>query len=381
MRIGIDLTALIAKPAGVDRYMMGLVASLARLNGPDEYFLFINAEDRERIDTVLRSSARVVVLSRRMRAARLFFQQVLLPAAARRMRIDVIHSPAFIIPWYRGRTGHLLTVHDMSSFRLPRHHPGSRRGRMYEAAVRASIRRADLVSVPSQAVREDVLQLVPGVPGEHVRVIACGVDDAFAPRTSDETAPVLARLGVRWPYILYVGTLDPRKNLPRLIEAYAKLVDSGSLTEHLVLAGQFGWSVTELLDRLRLDSVRDRVHVLGYVAEEDLPYLYAGARLFVYPSLLEGFGFPPLEAMASGVPVVASDSSSLRNNLTGAAMLVPPEDVSALATAMRRLLEDDPCRARHVMAGLERAASFRWEAFARTTSDCYREIGEMKSRR
>ena len=360
---------------------MGMVTSLAGLKRPDEYFLFINAEDRKRIDTALGSSVRVLALSGRMRAARLLFQQLLLPVAARRLRIDVIHSPAFIIPWYRGRAGHLLTVHDMSSFRLPRYHPGSRRGRLYEAAVRASIRRADLVSVPSESVRQDVLELVPDVSEKLVRVIACGVDKGFAPRSSDQVAPVLARLGVRWPYILYVGTLDPRKNLPRLIEAYAKLVDSGSIAEHLVLAGQSGWSVAELLDRLRLGSVRDRVHVLGYVREEDLPYLYAGARLFAYPSLLEGFGFPPLEAMASGVPVVASDSSSLRNNLAGAAVLVPPEDVSALAEAMRELLIDERIRTRHIIAGVQRAASFRWEAFAKATSDCYHQIGESKSRR
>jgi glycosyltransferase involved in cell wall biosynthesis len=286
-----------------------------------------------------------------------------------------VHSPAFIMPLYRGGAGHLLTVHDMTSFLIPGYHPRSRRGRMYEAAVCGSIRRADLVSVPSNAVRDDVLRLLPHVPPQRIRAIPCGVDRAFAPRTVGEVEPVLARLGIRWPYILFVGTLDPRKNLPRLVEAYTRLVDRGGTAEHLVLAGQFGWSVKELLDRLRQPTLLDRVHILGYVAEGDLPYVYAGARLFAYPSLLEGFGFPPLEAMACGVPVVASDSSSLRDNLAGAADLVPPEDVDALAAAIERMLTDEAWRAERVAAGIERAAKFSWDAFARATVACYEEIG------
>ena len=377
MRVAIDLTALIARPTGVDRYMTGMVESLARLGG-HEYILFINAEDRERIAGLHTGSARVNVLSRRLRASRIFFQQILLPIAVQSMRIDVVHSPAFIIPWRRGRAGHVLTVHDMTSFLLPRHHPRNRRGRIYEAAVRGSVRRADLVSVPSRSVRDDVLRLVPDVPRDRVRAIPCGIGDSFVPRSAAEIGPVLERLGVRWPYILYVGTLDPRKNLPRLVESYARLVERGGAAEHLVLAGQFGWSVGELLDRLRLPSLRDRVHVLGYLAERDLPYVYSGARLFAYPSLLEGFGFPPLEAMACGAPVVASDSSSLRDNLAGAAELVPPEDVPGLTAAMDRVLTDTTLRTRRIAAGIERAACFRWEAFAQTTAACYEEVGSKK---
>ncbi|MDQ6707243.1 MAG: glycosyltransferase family 4 protein, partial [Acidobacteriota bacterium] len=374
MRVGIDLTALIARPTGVDRYIIGMISSLRRFAG-HEYVLFINAEDRKRTAGMLDANTRAVVLSRRWRAARLFFQQVLLPLAVQSMRIDVVHSPAFIMPWHRGRAGHLLTVHDMTSFLLPRCHPGSRRGRLYEAAVRGSVRRADLVSVPSHSVRRDVLRLVPDVQPGRIRAIPCGIDEAFVPRDAGEVATVLDRLAIRWPYILYVGTLDPRKNLLRLVESYARLVERSSVPEHLVLAGQFGWSVGELLESLRLPALRDRVHVLGYVAEQDLPYVYSGARLFAYPSLLEGFGFPPLEAMACGVPVVASDSSSLRDNLEGAAELVRPEDVQSLAVAMERLLTDEPTRIRYVAAGFERAANFRWEKFAQATAACYEEIG------
>jgi len=204
------------------------------------------------------------------------------------------------------------------------------------------------------------------------------VDDIFTPRTSGEVFPALQRLGVEWPYILYLGTLDPRKNLPRLIESFARLMEHGH-AEHLVLAGQHGWSVSELLNQVGRTAIRDRVHMLGYVAEADLPFLYSGARLFAYPSLLEGFGFPPLEAMACGVPVVASESSSLSDNLRGGAVLVPPDSIEALTAAIERMLTDEAWRERHIAAGLERAAGFRWEAFAHTTEACYREIASKRS--
>jgi glycosyltransferase involved in cell wall biosynthesis len=128
------------------------------------------------------------------------------------------------MPVYRGRQRHLLTIHDMTSFLLPHMHPASRRGRMYELAVRQSIRRADLVSVPSPSVKQDILDLVPNISDDHVRVIPCGIGERFHPRPVVEVAQVLERLGIRSPYILYVGTLDPRKNLTRLVESYRSLL-------------------------------------------------------------------------------------------------------------------------------------------------------------
>ncbi len=384
MRIAIDLTPWNEKPSGVDRYMTGLVRSLLEMESPHEYLLFVNAEDRSRIHNLVSAapgSPRVVTqaLARRARPARLFFQQAILPALIRTMRIDVVHSPAFIIPVLCGRAGHLLTIHDMTSFLLPGCHPPWRRGRLYESVVRGSIRRADLVSVPSPAVRDDVLRLAPRTPADRVRVIPCGVDPEFRRREAFEVAPVLAHLGIRWPYVLYVGTLDPRKNIGGLLESYGRLIESGRVPEHLVITGQPGWSAPDFGRRLEQPPFEGRVHLLGYVEEAHLPFLYAGARLFAYPSLLEGFGFPPLEAMACGTPVVASDSSSLRDNLRGAAELVPAHDVEGFAAAMRKLLSDPALSVARIAAGLDRVAGFRWEAFARSTSACYEEIARKRT--
>ena len=382
MRIAIDLSALIAKPTGVDRGLRGMVAALARLDRGNEYLLFVNHEDRGlfgRQAPALPDNFRILPWSGRSRAVRLAFQQLVLPPVLHALRVDVLHSPAFIMPSWRGRQGHLLTVHDMTSFLVPRRHPPSRRGRLYELAVASSIRRAGLVSVPSAAVKADILLLLPDVAEESVRVIPWGVDGAFRPQAGADVDRAVRRLGVPRPYILYVGTLDPRKNLPALVEAYARLLSAEDIAEHLVLAGQCGWSVQELLSRVGGAHLRGRVHMAGYVAEADLPMLYAGARLFVYPSLLEGFGFPPLEAMASGVPVVASLTSSLQENLTGAAELVPPQDVGQLAAVLRRLLTDAGARSRCVDAGLRRAAEFRWDLCALRTRVCYEEVSRVVS--
>src|SRR3981081_165291 len=143
--------------------------------------------------------------------------------------------------------------------------------------------------------------------------------------------------------MLFIGALDPRKNLPALIDAFAELVADGR-SEHLVLGGDAGWSPNELLSRIARDGLQDRIHLTGYISEVDLASVYAGATLFVFPSLLEGFGFPPLEAMAAGVPVISSDTSSLRENLAGAATLVPSGDAKQLEVAMRALLTDEGAR-------------------------------------
>jgi glycosyltransferase involved in cell wall biosynthesis len=375
VRVAIDLTALHPPPTGIDRYLVGMVRSLALLERGAEFHLFINAEDRARFAGLdrLPTHCHVWPCCFRPRVFRLFFQQLLQPLLLYVLRIDVLHSPAFIMPAWRGRARHVLTVHDMSSFVMPHCHPSIRRGPLYERVVSESIRRADLVTVPSSSVKADILRLVPDVSEERIRVIACGIDNAFHPRDAAEVTPVLKRLAIPTPYVLYLGTLDPRKNLPILIDAFAALVAEG-FPEHLVLGGDAGWAPDELLSRVARNGLRSRIHLPGYITEADLPFVYAGAALFVYPSLLEGFGFPPLEAMASGVPVVTSDTSSLRDNLAGAAMLVRVGDAKQLADAMRTLLTEEGARLSAMEAGRKRSQAYRWHRFAADTFACYEEL-------
>ena len=377
MRVTIDLTALLPLRSGVDTYLLELVRALARVDREGRYTIFVNREDRGLLS--LPENFAVVGASQRSRAARLAFQQGVLPAAAIAGRADVVHSPSFIMPLLRARSRHLVTIHDLTSFTRPECHLPLRRSRAYRAAVTLSVRRADRIHVPSEFVRGELRRIFGAEAASRTVVIPHGIGERFRPPSADHVEAVRARLGLPRLYVLYVGTLEPRKNLTVLLEAYARLVANGRVNEDLVLVGRLGWEQSELLRAAEHDAIRGRVHVTGWLEDDALPVVYAGACAFVYPSIEEGFGFPPLEAMAAGVPTVSSDTSSLRENLAGAAELVAPTDVGALTAALKRVLGDEKLRGKLRRAGLERAQSFRWDESARSTLRCYAELAARQA--
>jgi glycosyltransferase involved in cell wall biosynthesis len=374
VKVGIDLTALLPIGTGVDTYLKQLVIHLGRLDQKNQYTIFVTHEGRSILKDVLPPNFAIASYAVRPRPARLLFQQLWLPAAAAFSAIDVIHSPSFLSPFYRGRQRHLLTVHDMTFFSMPECHTRLHRSRAFRQAIVQSIRGADLVSVPSNSTKQDLLGLVPEVSASRVRIIPYGIDEDFMPADDALVQAALRRLRLPERYILYVGSIEPRKNLQHLVRSYRRLIADENIAEHLVLAGPLGWSYEPLIKQLELPELRGRVHMPGNIARHDLPWLYAGARLFVYPSLYEGFGFPPLEAMACGVPTVASSCSSLGENLHGAAKLVPANDEAALTLAINRLLRDEELRAQYRKKGLARAAEFCWRKTAQQTLNCYMEL-------
>lgn len=376
LRIAIDLTALQPQATGVDNYLRHLVLHLGRIDHENRYRIYVNFEDRGLLHGLLPDNFSIIPFSLRPRPVRLTFQQLALPAAALGWCADVIHSPSFIMPLYRGLQRHVLTIYDMTFFTLPECHTALRRSFFYRLALLRSIRRADLVTVPSRATLQQILDIVPDLPLHRLRLVVPGVGEEFAVREPDVVRREVDRLRLPRSYILHVGTIEPRKNLLGLIQAYRRLVAGNGSTPHLVLAGRLGWNYRDILAELAAPELDGRVHLPGYVVQDDLPWYYAGASVFVYPSFQEGFGFPPLEAMACGVPTISSLSTALAENLDGAAELVPAGDDEALATAMARLLEDPRLRAERRRQGLERVARFRWTETARQTLDCYRSLVE-----
>jgi alpha-1,3-rhamnosyl/mannosyltransferase len=374
MRVGLDLTALLPVETGVDRYLVELTRALARIDEHDRFALFVNLQDRARLGGGLGRNFSVVPITLRGRAGRVAGQQLVVPVLASALGLDVVHSPSFLMPWFRGSARHVLTVFDMTMVTRPLHHTRLRRSRPFRMALEASIRRADLVAVPSDHVRRELSRLLPDVPSARVRVIPLGVGAEFRPSQGgavDRMPPGLEGVG---DYILFVGTLEPRKSLGTLFEGYRRAVRAHGLQEHLVLVGRLGWGGADLEGAARSPELRGRIHRTGYVDGERLLALYRRARLFVYPSIEEGFGFPPLEAMACGVPTIVSDTSSLRENLEGAAALVPPEDPHALCEAMARVLRSPELQRRMRSDGLDRARRFNWEETARRTLACYEEL-------
>ena len=283
----------------------------------------------------------------------------------------IYHSPNFFLPPFAGRT--VTTVHDLSHHIYPQFHPPARIDYM-RRMLPASLARASHVITVSESARHDLITHFGHAP-ERITAIPLGANPAFRPHSAAELAPVLARWGLQAQgYSLYVGTIEPRKNLDRLLDAYEALPEALRRHYPLVMAGSPGWRSEHTHARMARAASTGWLHYLRYAAQADLPALYAGARLFVYPSLYEGFGLPVLEAMASGVPVVTSNVSSLPEVVGDAALSIAPEDTDALVVALEQGLQDEAWRNQTSSAGLKRAAHFSWERCINQTVDVYRQV-------
>lgn len=291
---------------------------------------------------------------------RILWEQTVEPLEVNRRRIDVVHSPVNVSPLLL-RPASVVTVHDLAFRKFPHLFPPGKR--LYLSwMVRASVLRADRVIADSRSSRRDLIEEFQVEP-EKVTVVPLGVDESYHP--DPELATPLPH-----PYVLYVGTLEPRKNLPLLLRAFADLKNAG-YPHKLAIVGPPGWMYRNVYELISSLGIAEAVILAGFV--EDLRPWYNHADLFVYPSIFEGFGLPPLEAMACGTPVVTSSAGSLREVVDDAALVVPPNDQMTLFIAMRSILDDAGLAARLSNAGPERAARFSWDETARRTVQVYEE--------
>ncbi len=284
--------------------------------------------------------------------------------------LDLLHGLAFAAP-LAARCPTIITVHDLSFLRFPE--AFHRVNRAYLTLfTRLSTRRVTRVIAVSESTRRDVIALC-GVPGERVITIPNGVDEAFHPADAAEVEEFRRNRRLPERFILYLGTLEPRKNLETLIDAYAGLRGDGKAVPKLVIAGGKGWFFETIFARVAELGLTDEVLFPGYVPGAELPWWYRSAELFAYPSRFEGFGLPVLEAMACGTPVVTTTSSSLPEVAGDAALLVDPDDTTALTAALGRLLADSQMRTNLRAAGLRQAARFL-DADSRETAQVYRDV-------
>ena len=297
---------------------------------------------------------------------RILWEQAVQPWSLALAGVDLLHCPAFVSP-LMANCPTVITVHDLSFLLYPTGFRRWNRGYL-RLFTRISVRKARRVIAVSQSTRDDLLRLY-GLSAEKVDVIHNGVDPRFRRLPDDQVAQFRARRGLPERFALFVGTLEPRKNVVRLIEAYAQLPPS---CPPLMLVGGKGWLYDEVLGKVEELALADKIHLVGYVAAEELPWWYNAAEVFVYPSVYEGFGLPPLEAMACGTPVITSTVSSLPEVVGQAGMLIDPADVQALTGAMAQVLGDAALQAQMRMAGLEQASRFSWPKTARLTASSYR---------
>ena len=379
MRIGLDGKVLTLRAGGIGRYAINLtramLAEAAARRSDLEFVIFTGPQTSRRVMEEFRGRCTERFLGAKSSLLRSVAH---IPLALRRARIDVFHGMDHVGIPFAGKTGKcVVTVHDLFPVVLPRTFT-----RRHRAVVRTALarvrRRADLIIVPSQAVKHDVVQHLR-VPEARVAVTYHGCETRFHPAADAAASDAAAaRYGLPPRYLLAVGTLEPRKNLTTLLRAFARLRETTAFDPPLglVLAGARGWLEDPIFQAVRSLGLENCVRFPGFIDDDDLPAVYRGAELVVFPSLHEGFGLPLLEAMACGIPVVASNAPALPEVAGGAAMLVEPLDADGMASAIARMLRDDALRGRLRDAGLARAAQFSWQTAARQTLDAYASLAQ-----
>ncbi len=371
MRVCLDISAALGQGAGIGRYARELARALHALpDGPD-LVLFHNRQPLGRLPIELKELPRVEIPLGNKAWRALMLSGPALSATWRRKlpSCDVFHGTDMIAPPIPQPT--VVTIHDLSVLLYPQVHTLLHRLHLQWSLPRAA-RRAAAIIADAGSTKADIVAHLKVNP-ERVHVIPLGVDHTrFYPRPPREAQRrVNQTLGIEPPYILALGTLEPRKNLAAVLRAYARLKRDAP---PLIVAGARGWGEAAIFDVAQALNLQGRIRITGYIPEDVLPDLYAGAQLFVYPSLYEGFGLPVLEAMACGAPVITSSTSSLPEVAGEAALLVNPSHPEELAEAMQRALEDEPLRDELRAKGPAQAARFSWERAARETLDIYTSV-------
>jgi glycosyltransferase involved in cell wall biosynthesis len=368
MRVAIDARKL--HDFGIGTYIRNLLRHLARIDQDSEYVLLCQQADLD-VGTQLGANFRTVLEPSPNYS---FREQIHVPWVLHRERPDVYHAPHYVLP-AGVRCRSVVTIHDCIHLMFPQYLPNRAAYAYARASMWAAARRSDRILTVSEASKRDILHFF-NVPPEKIVVVYNAIDDHFRVTPPEEdVARVRERYQLDHQFVLYVGNIKPHKNLVRLIEAFAELRRTGFDEVKLLIIGDQISRLPALRRAVHSHKLHKHVRFLGYVSDQTLGALYRLASAFVFPSLYEGFGLPPLEAMASGTPVITSNLSSLPEVTGDAAVLVDPYDVDSIVDGMRRVLSDPVLAAELRRKGIERAREFSWERSVAKTRQVYQQIG------
>ena len=365
MKIGIDGTPLAELKTGVGHYTFEIAVEVARQSPSDSFELLSHRPFADLAPT----PANLKVINPPVNLATKNWWTVGLPVYLKRERLDLFHGTNFDIPIW-GACPTVLTIHDLSLLLLPETHE-QRNVRRARRRLPMMSRRATRIITPTEAVKAEVCEHLR-VPRDKVIVVNEAPRRSFQPMPLAEAAATVRRLGLDDEFILYVGTIEPRKNLITLVKAFADVLRSTTLRPQLVIAGKRGWLSDELFTYIDNAKLGDRLRLTGYLGDDDLRALYSACRVMVYPTLYEGAGLPTLEAMACGAPVVTTNTPAIAEMVGKNARLFAPSDSRALAQHLVELLTTPAARELQSRAGIKHAAQFTWERAARETLEVYR---------
>ena len=361
--VGIDTRLTHYRVGGISRYIREIVAALPAPS--------------HQTTTIFQSRKAERAISDRFAMAKLWtpphhpLERLALSAELLPHRLDLFHSPDFIAPM-RGARRHIITVHDLSFVHYPEYLTAASR-RYYNGQIEASVQRADHILANSHATKQDFIDVLD-VPPEKITVHWLGVDEGFRPLPRESTAATIEALNLPADYFLFVGTVEPRKNLPGLARAYRDLLQELPDAPKLVIAGRPGWHYRQVMSDIAGVCVDQHIIFINDVADSQLPALYNQAIALMMPSYYEGFGLPALEAMACGTVPIVSDIPALREITDGVGSLVDPHDPASIAEAMMKALCDQSWRQAQAEAGIRRAAQFTWSKAAEIAQACYQAL-------
>lgn len=373
MRIGINFHTLDNYISGVEYYSLGLLNGLLHVDPRNDYVVYTNQPSLVKKHVLTSKNLSVIEVKHlKTRIARILWEHTQLPRLAARHELDVLHCPSYICPLYRTSVPYIVTIHDTIAIDHPEWCKQTN-ALYFNLFMKAATKKAACVISVSRCTADDLKRNFQ-LPYSKIRIVYSGIDSTFkAEKDSSRHSEVRIRYNLPEPYILYVGNIEPKKNIWTLLCVQKKLQEKG-LPHKLVIVGKRSWGAKVELDEIVKEIASKDIISAGYVDRSDLPFVYQMADVFVFLSLYEGFGFPPLEAMACGTPVVSSSRGALNETIRGAALIVEPHNIQQITQAVISMITDSSLRERYIRIGLKQSSLFNWERAAKQTLSVYKEV-------